>query len=63
LRTRATHLSEHHQGWAALLILHISDADWQAYFELNVLSGVRLARTYLPKMLDRNWGRIKTFCE
>jgi NAD(P)-dependent dehydrogenase (short-subunit alcohol dehydrogenase family) len=36
----------------------ISDADWQAYFELNVLSGVRLARAYFPKMLERNWGRV-----
>jgi NAD(P)-dependent dehydrogenase (short-subunit alcohol dehydrogenase family) len=36
----------------------ISDADWQAYFELNVLGGVRLARAYFPKMLARNWGRI-----
>jgi len=36
----------------------ISDADWLAYFECNVLSGVRLARGYFPKMLQRNWGRI-----
>src|SRR6478609_252310 len=36
----------------------ITDADWHAYFECNVLSGVRLARGYFPKMLHRNWGRI-----
>jgi NAD(P)-dependent dehydrogenase (short-subunit alcohol dehydrogenase family) len=36
----------------------ISDADWMRFFETNVLSGVRLARHYLPEMLARNWGRI-----
>ena len=36
----------------------ITDADWRHYFEVNVLSGVRLARAYLPGMLERNWGRI-----
>jgi NAD(P)-dependent dehydrogenase (short-subunit alcohol dehydrogenase family) len=36
----------------------ITDADWQQYFETNVMSGVRLARHYLPGMLSRNWGRI-----
>jgi NAD(P)-dependent dehydrogenase (short-subunit alcohol dehydrogenase family) len=36
----------------------ISDADWFRFFEVNVLSGVRLARHYLPCMLKRNWGRV-----
>jgi NAD(P)-dependent dehydrogenase (short-subunit alcohol dehydrogenase family) len=36
----------------------ISDSDWLRFFEVNVLSGVRLSRFYLPGMLDRNWGRI-----
>ncbi|WEJ99883.1 MAG: SDR family NAD(P)-dependent oxidoreductase [Candidatus Sphingomonas phytovorans] len=36
----------------------ISDADWANLFEVNVMSGVRLARAYLPAMLERNWGRI-----
>ena len=36
----------------------ISDADWLRFFEVNVLSGVRLARAYLPAMLKQNWGRI-----
>ena len=36
----------------------ITDADWQRLFDVNVLSGVRLARLYLPGMLKRNWGRI-----
>jgi NAD(P)-dependent dehydrogenase (short-subunit alcohol dehydrogenase family) len=36
----------------------ISDEDWLRFFEVNVLSGVRLSRFYLPKMLQKNWGRI-----
>src|ERR1700680_370167 len=36
----------------------IPDADWMRFFEVNVLSGVRLARAYLPGMLKKNWGRI-----
>jgi len=38
--------------------LEIPDADWMRFFEVNVLSGVRLARAYLPGMLKENWGRI-----
>jgi len=36
----------------------ISDADWLRFFETNVMSGIRLARHYLPGMRARNWGRI-----
>jgi NAD(P)-dependent dehydrogenase (short-subunit alcohol dehydrogenase family) len=36
----------------------ISDEDWLRFFEVNVLSGVRLSRFYLPKMIQKNWGRI-----
>jgi NAD(P)-dependent dehydrogenase (short-subunit alcohol dehydrogenase family) len=36
----------------------IGDDDWLRFFEVNVLSGVRLSRHYLPGMLSRNWGRI-----
>ncbi len=36
----------------------IPDADWLRFFEVNVLSGVRLARAHLPGMVARNWGRI-----
>ena len=36
----------------------ITDEDWRRYFDVNVLSGVRLAREYLPGMLEQNWGRI-----
>jgi NAD(P)-dependent dehydrogenase (short-subunit alcohol dehydrogenase family) len=38
--------------------LEIPDADWLRFFEVNVLSGVRLARAYLPGMLKKNWGRV-----
>lgn len=36
----------------------IPDADWVRFFEVNVLSGVRLARLCLPAMKAANWGRI-----
>ena len=36
----------------------IPDADWVRFFEANVLSGVRLARLYLPAMRRADWGRI-----
>ena len=36
----------------------ITDDDWLRFFEVNVLSGVRLSRAYFDKMLAKNWGRI-----
>ncbi len=36
----------------------ITDDDWRRFFEVNVMSGVRLSRAYLKGMLERNWGRI-----
>jgi short-subunit dehydrogenase len=36
----------------------IPDEDWLRFFQVNVMSGVRLARQYLPGMLARNWGRL-----
>ena len=36
----------------------IPDADWQRFFDVNVLSGVRLCRLFLPSMKRANWGRI-----
>jgi NAD(P)-dependent dehydrogenase (short-subunit alcohol dehydrogenase family) len=36
----------------------IPDEDWRRFFEVNVLSGVRLSRAYFPGMKQRNWGRI-----
>jgi len=37
---------------------NITDQDWVRFFEVNVLSGVRLARLVLPAMRRANWGRI-----
>jgi len=36
----------------------IPDEEWQRFFDINIMSGVRLSRFYLPKMLSKNWGRI-----
>ncbi|KAG8154387.1 SDR family NAD(P)-dependent oxidoreductase [Burkholderia catarinensis] len=36
----------------------IDDAEWEHYFQMNVMSGVRLARHYLKGMIERNAGRI-----
>ncbi len=36
----------------------ITDEDWEKFFAVNVMSGVRLSRAYLPAMKERNWGRI-----
>jgi NAD(P)-dependent dehydrogenase (short-subunit alcohol dehydrogenase family) len=36
----------------------ITDAEWERFFQVNVLSGIRLARLFLPAMKRANWGRI-----
>jgi len=36
----------------------IPDEEWKAFYEVNVLSGVRLSKALLPKMLAQDWGRI-----
>lgn len=38
--------------------VEITDEEWLRFFEINVLSGVRLSRYFFPKMLAKNWGRI-----
>ncbi|GHJ39416.1 SDR family NAD(P)-dependent oxidoreductase [Streptomyces sp. TS71-3] len=38
--------------------LEIDDAEWRRYFEVNVLSAIRLIRAYLPGMKERGWGRV-----
>ncbi len=37
---------------------NITDQDWYKYFEINVMSSVRLSRKLLPQMQNNNWGRI-----
>src|SRR5271155_1928501 len=61
-------LAERHPGVAILVnnlgifepkpFEEIPDADWLRFFEVNVLSGIRLARLCLPAMKRANWGRI-----
>lgn len=36
----------------------ITDSDWDRFFEVNLMSGIRLSRALFPKMLEKNWGRI-----
>lgn len=38
--------------------LEIDDEEWRRFFEVNVISGVRLSRHYLPGMTERGWGRV-----
>ncbi len=38
--------------------LDIPDEDWQNFYDVNVMSGVRLSRAFLPQMLKQDWGRI-----
>lgn len=44
--------------FSATPVFEISDAEWSRFFEVNVLSGVRLARHYAPRMVERGWGRV-----
>ncbi|MBB3259246.1 NAD(P)-dependent dehydrogenase (short-subunit alcohol dehydrogenase family) [Paraburkholderia bannensis] len=39
-------------------IFSTDDADWERYFQINVMSGVRLTRSYLRGMMERKWGRV-----
>jgi NAD(P)-dependent dehydrogenase (short-subunit alcohol dehydrogenase family) len=36
----------------------IPDEDWERFFQVNVMSGVRLSRGYMKGMIERNWGRV-----
>jgi NAD(P)-dependent dehydrogenase (short-subunit alcohol dehydrogenase family) len=36
----------------------VTDEEWLTYFQVNVMSGVRMARHYLPGMIERDWGRM-----
>ncbi|MGX5771986.1 SDR family NAD(P)-dependent oxidoreductase [Microbacterium trichothecenolyticum] len=44
--------------FASTPVLEIPDDEWHRFFEVNVISGVRLARNYLPGMAERGFGRI-----
>ncbi|MER5326436.1 SDR family NAD(P)-dependent oxidoreductase [Streptosporangium roseum] len=44
--------------FGATPFMEITDEEWHRYFEVNVLSGVRLARHYIPGMVRRGWGRV-----
>jgi NAD(P)-dependent dehydrogenase (short-subunit alcohol dehydrogenase family) len=44
--------------YGAKAFSEILDEEWLKFLEINVMSGVRLSRHYLPKMMQKNWGRI-----
>ncbi|WP_350286550.1 SDR family NAD(P)-dependent oxidoreductase [uncultured Croceitalea sp.] len=44
--------------YRAAPFFEMDDSSWQEQFEINVMSGVRLSRHFLPKMLEKNWGRV-----
>lgn len=44
--------------YGAQPVFEIEDAEWQRYFDTNVMSGVRLSRHYTPRMVERGWGRV-----
>ncbi|GGJ41678.1 SDR family NAD(P)-dependent oxidoreductase [Streptomyces brasiliensis] len=46
--------------FGAIPPLEIDDAEWRRYFEVNVLTAVRLIRAYLPGMTERGWGRVQS---
>ncbi len=39
-------------------VFEIPDEEWTRFFEVNVLSGIRLARHHVPRMVGRGWGRV-----
>lgn len=39
-------------------IFSTEDDEWERYFQINVMSGVRLTRAYLRGMIERDWGRV-----
>jgi NAD(P)-dependent dehydrogenase (short-subunit alcohol dehydrogenase family) len=45
-------------GTDAKAVFEIADEEWEHLFALNVMSGVRLSRAYVPGMVERGWGRV-----
>lgn len=39
-------------------VFEIPDSEWSRFFEINVMSGVRLSRAYMPGMMKKGWGRV-----
>ncbi len=39
-------------------LFQIADEEWEHIFAVNVMSGVRLSRRYVPAMVERGWGRV-----
>ncbi|CAB3761231.1 SDR family NAD(P)-dependent oxidoreductase [Paraburkholderia humisilvae] len=39
-------------------IFATGDDEWERYFQVNVMSGVRMTRAYLRGMMERRWGRV-----
>jgi NAD(P)-dependent dehydrogenase (short-subunit alcohol dehydrogenase family) len=39
-------------------VFEITDEDWMRFFTTNVMSGVRLSRHHVPRMVERGWGRV-----
>lgn len=44
--------------FSATPVFEVPDDEWLRFFETNVLSGIRLARHYTPRMVERGWGRV-----
>ncbi|MFF3432255.1 SDR family NAD(P)-dependent oxidoreductase [Streptomyces sp. NPDC002602] len=45
--------------FGSLPALEIPDDEWRRYFDVNVLTAIRMIRHYLPGMIERSWGRIQ----